>query len=154
MPLSSEVVPNKALSGSELAQLMLHDLAQVLERDGMFTHYVAYGRVAYKVRIEIQMDNPTFPRHEVQTRARAKVGTPLEGEPPLAQPTSEDALDMILERDRVVDSPNAARVESGQPITVQIVQEGKLRTKEVRFDPDDVPEPQVVDRDLSPKTKG
>lgn len=136
MPLSTETVQNKPLNGIETRKRIVMDVDEMLARDGMFTEYIAYGRLAYTVQITMHMDNLSFPEH--RAIVRTKRDGVVEGTPPLVEPSDED-VELVLERDRVIDSPNAVRIESDMPITVQTVQEGKLATRELRYDKQHVP---------------
>lgn len=136
MPLSTEAIQNKPLSGTETRKRIVMDVDEMLQRDGMFSEYVAYGRLAYKVTIEMQMDNMAYPKHEAIVRAKRSGA--IEGTPPLNEP-SRDKVDLTLERERTIDSPNALRIESNLPITVQTVQQGQLVTREIQYEKEHVP---------------
>ena len=159
MPLSTERLPNKPLAGTELAKFILADLEDVLARSGMFSSYIAYGRVAYTVKVELHVANPTMPKTLVTARGkRVAVNAPaddprrvIEGEPPLHDPGPDSAV-VSLTRERTIESPNAARIASGQPIEVQVHKDGQLTTRKVQYDPADIPkQPDPVDRDDSDK---
>ena len=145
MPISSEKVPNTALTGREVIELVCADVRRVLEADGQFVGPQAYRRYGCTLNIKFALDNPFYPSHH----KIVKSGEPL----PLAQP-SEDAVERELELERTMDSPNAARAEIGLPITVPVneVVNGQHVTtyREVEVDPNDAPLPQVVVKDLTP----
>lgn len=140
MPLSNETLQNKVLSGPELLEIILKDARSLLAKDGMFSAHVGYGRVGYSIRVELEMDNLTYPTHVAQRR---------EGFP-LPKP-SDEAVAVDLARSREIKSPNAARVLNDLPITVQTVQGGKLVSHEVQgYDKSEVPpQPAHVDQDRS-----
>ena len=126
MPTSKELVANRPLRGDELSKIVLADVSDVLNRDCMFTSRVAYGRVAYEVRITLHMDNPTFPqsttilgskpRSDNEVERQPELGA-IQGRPPLPQPSAESYAS-VVERHRDIDSPNATRIEHGLPISV------------------------------------
>jgi hypothetical protein len=154
MPLSNETVPNRPLSGKELVELVLQDVREVMERDGRFSVYAAYGRVAYTVRVDFHLANPLSPTHQVNARAKMRPEVPqVEGTPPLTDP-GEDSARVTLERDRTIDSPNANRIASGLPVTITSHEEGKIVERVITYGKDDLPPdkapPAPVDRDLSP----
>jgi hypothetical protein len=148
--ISSERVPNKPLSGTELIEITCRDVREVMQRDGMFSEYMAYGRVAYTVTIRYHLANPINPEHEVKVRPKPRPGEEaIEGAPPLRDIDGEDAV-IAIERYREIVSPNAARIANNLPITVVTHQDGKMVTRQVKYDPGMVPpQPAPVDRDLS-----
>lgn len=104
MPLSSETIANRPLSGSELKARILEDVRAVLARDGIFADYLAYGKISYRLLIEFQLSNPMMPKHGIEF----EVGS-LDEESP-------DAIALTLKRE--VTSPNAERVAMGLPVKV------------------------------------
>lgn len=124
MPASNEIVANRPLSGTELRNIILRDVDNMLSRDGMFTPHIGYGRAAYEIVIKLHLDNPGYPHHDVvvQSREPAKGDTSTTADvhkPPLQNP-SEDSVVAGMERTRNIDSPNLARLELELPITVQV----------------------------------
>jgi hypothetical protein len=106
----------------------------------MFSAYVGYGRVGYFIRVELEMDNLTYPKHLAQRRE----SFPLPN-------LGAGAVAVDLERRRQLTSPNASRVLNDLPIIVTSVVEGKLATHEIRgYSKDDVPaQPEPIDQDRS-----
>ncbi len=132
---------------------------EVLSKSGMFTSYIAYGRASYKITVDLHLANPSTPKATVTVRSRkpsrsvdpADPMHTIEDEPPLVDPGPDSAV-VRLERDREITSPNATRIESGMPIEAQTFKDGKLVTRQIKYDPADVPQqPLPVDRDLSDK---
>jgi hypothetical protein len=142
MPLSNETIQNRPLSGSELLEIIVKDLMDLLSKDGMFATHVGYGRVGYKLSLDLEMDNLTYPTHSAQRSG----GEGL----PLLNPSPE-ALALSRQRARRIESPNAARVLNDIPIKVTSVIGGKLETHEVLgYDKDSVPpQPEPLDLDWS-----
>lgn len=104
MPLSSETIANRPLSGGELKARILEDVAKVLQRDGIFADYLAYGKLAYRITIDFQLSNPMMPKHGIEFSV---------GE------VDEESKDSIaLELTREITSPNAERVAMGLPVKV------------------------------------
>lgn len=128
MPTSKELVSNRPLQGAELTKIILSDVSRILSSSGLLSGHIAYGRVAYEVRVILHMDNPAYPRAEelIQSRPYPKDVTEGEhGHPELASveslPLKDVSPDAYLAADslaRDIQSPNAARVEHGLPITV------------------------------------
>lgn len=58
MPTSRETVMNKSLSGTEVKALMLADFERLLDGEGMLQSHLAYPRIAYRMTIGFQFDNP------------------------------------------------------------------------------------------------
>lgn len=150
MPLSTERVNNKPLSGKELGQVVLADIKAVIERDAMFSEFAAFGRVAYKVTVELEMANPTYPKHE--TVAQAPItqleGTQLEGVPPLRK--VEGKVGKVHKtRERLMDNPNLSRMANDLPITIQTTLGGEPITQTVSYDKGEFEPPNPpIDRDL------
>lgn len=141
MPLSNETLQNHPLSGQELLEVILNDLQDLLAKDGMFRENVGYGRVAYKLQLELEMDNLTYPKHVAQRATR----------PPTLPDPSPEALSLGKSRSRQIVSPNATRVLNDLPIKVQSVTGGRLTEHEVLgYDKSDVPpQPEPIDADWS-----
>jgi hypothetical protein len=126
MPTSRELVPNKPLSGEELATIIKADLASVLAQDCMLTPRVAYGRVSYEIRVTLHMDNPMMPSSVAVVQSKLAASDAVEARPELAAlnpppplpDASDDATVYSTERHRDIVSPNVARIEHGMPISV------------------------------------
>jgi len=73
VPTTTEVVSNRPLAGTELKEIILEDVKQMLDNDGMLSFHIAYGRVAYEVNIKLMMDNPAFPESKTATAATVNV---------------------------------------------------------------------------------
>ena len=166
MSLKSDKLPNKALSGSELKEIITQHMRGVMDADWAFGHSVAYRRAAFTVTITCHLGQP-IGEHVVRSRARAD-GV-VEGEAPLADP--EDAEVVAVERSMTLDNPNLARIHHDLPVRVQesrppvASMEPSLPgeppqsvtnafpdviTHELRYDKTDAPPmPPPVDRDVS-----
>ncbi len=128
MPTSSEVVPNTPLSGIELKELISQDFAHLLAEDGMLADYMAFGRCAYRITLELQLDNPTYPKSTTETHSRHYPLKPLS--------TKASVLEGKVQRK--VTSPNAERLRSGQPVPVQRKQQdGTTITEKVTYPKDE-----------------
>jgi hypothetical protein len=154
MPLSTETIPQKGLSGRELQELIVGDLKELLSRDGMFQPHVAYGRISYEVEVRLHLDNFTYPKHLAILKSKSSKEKPqVENAPKLKDP-SEGAIELDLQRTRNVVSPNATRIAEGMPVRVQVVEDGKLVEKELNYDKEILPEGNtgrdVQDVDKSP----
>ena len=104
MPLSSETIANRPLSGTELKERIKADVEMILNRDGIFSPYLAYGKLAYTITIDFQLSNPMMPKHKIEFEV---------GE---VDPTSADSIGLELKRE--ITSPNAERVALGLPVKV------------------------------------
>lgn len=138
MPLSTETIQNKPLSGLELEEVILRDVREVLDRDGMFSEYIAYGRVAYTVEISLHMANPSYSEHS--SKATAKVVGVLEGAPPLAVVEGEQ-FELLTTREREIESPNLTRIAHGMPIKVTTSQGGSPVTRDLHYPKEDFEAP-------------
>lgn len=174
MPLSTETVPNRMISGLETAQIIEQDVHDILARDGVLQDHIAFQQVSYKVTIEIMMNNPTYPKHEVLVNSRPKPEQheaikpfPLEqivveGENPETgdlEPV-ETVVGIALERTRTITNPNKERIKRGMPVTVKSLDEhGHPVDKKVKYDKSSLsPEDQNTeigseDKDITPKKR-
>jgi hypothetical protein len=145
MSASYEAVPNKPISGNEAAQIIEADVRTVLSRDGLMTPHMAFSELAYKITVEIHMNNPTYPKHEILIQSRPKPDQneavkpfPLEqvidGEGPDAQ---ETVIGVAHERTRKVTNPNKERIKRGMPVTMVApdMKTGHLSEQKVKYDP-------------------
>jgi hypothetical protein len=161
MPASHERIPNRLLSGVELRTIILKDVQDILEKDGMFTNNIAFGRVAYEVRVSVHMDNPYYPEHVSTTLSRRASDQQIESNPgidaielgPLIEPLSDNDAVFSEERQRQIASPNLARAEHDLPIQIQKrnMQTGIVETHEQKFK-GEFPDPAEVGNVVSDKT--
>jgi len=136
IPLSTERIANRPLSGGELKARILADVQRVLDSDGMFVDYLAYGEVGYRVSIEMRLTNPFMPKH----LATVSSGT-MEGGDPDEIP---DDNFVGLELNREITSPNAERIDLGIPLKV-FSPSGK--TTEISYDKD------ILENRVEPEVK-
>lgn len=143
MALKSETLPNKALTGEEVAAIAVNSVRDMLAKDCMFSPQIAYRSVAYSIAITFHLGQP-HGQHVVRRYAR-----PGElPEPPLAEVCecghnkdahgelgcqgpgcagcdeyrAEDSIVVALERTQELPNPNVARIHNDLPITMQSVQ--------------------------------
>lgn len=136
MPLSTEFITNKPLTGTEMVSVITNDVREVLNKDGMFNSHVAYGKVAYEITIKLKMANPTYPEHVVRTASE-----PLKREP------EDEVKELEITRAREIKSPNATRILNKLPVKVVSKQDGRVTEKELSYDGEvEVPpQPEPVD---------
>src|SRR5438552_15397899 len=125
MPTSKDLVANRPLRSEELAKIVLADVERILDGSGFFRGQIAYGRVAYEVRITLHIDNPSYPTDLTVVRSKGRSIQEVEADPALAaiepgplKDTSSEAFLSATEFHRDIQSPNAARVEHSLPITI------------------------------------
>lgn len=156
MPASNEIVSNRPLSGSELRQIMLKDVGNILDKDGMFSPHIGYGRVSYEIIIKLHIDNPSYPNHTSRTvshnPARNETNEALKHieTAPLKNP-SPDAAIAGLKRERVIDSPNHARLEHELPVSItrRDPADGVMKEEQVQYDNHGLEPGPVKDTDIS-----
>jgi hypothetical protein len=164
LPLSNETVPNKPLAAHELRQIIEKDVHDILMKDGMFTGVIAYGRVSYRVTVEVLLDNIQMPRHTSLTESKARPKDVLRTQPELAaikphplDPRSPEAIVTSTQRERAITSPNLARMENGLPLTVEKREGDRMVEKQVGYEASDIPalaEPGFKDTNMSEKSAG
>jgi len=145
MPTSNEIVPNRPLTGIEAKQIILADVHAMLDRDGMFTEYIAFSRLSYEVVVKLHLDNPAYPNHTSVVQSRKEPSKPAVIEPPpLANPRPQPETEIVVakRRSRVVESPNKERVKRGMPVTVtaRSTETGHFEDKQVKYDPESLPD--------------
>lgn len=148
MPTAKEIVQNKPLTGQELKAIMLRDFERLLNRQGMLTGIMAFGRCSFEVILKIQIDNPMYPNHTLQTKSKPPSEQDKVQQPelksletfPLTDPSADSLIvGTTLKRD--IQSPNRVRVEEGMPVTVSHRdQSGKTVEREVIYDAASLPE--------------
>lgn len=137
----NEMVTQRGLSGSELAEIIKKDTAFILANDGMFTNSVAYGRVSYELRLTVHVDNALVPTHVSVVHPFAVSKQQLAANPELAalemnvplDDTTEDDIILGVEVERSIQSPNAARIEHDLPIQVKVTVDGQKTLKDITY---------------------
>jgi hypothetical protein len=161
-PTSRELVSNKALQGTELSQIILADVARMLQDNGLLSGQTAYPRIAYELRLTLHLGLPAIPVSVDAVRSRpaaddAVARTPalaaLEPGPTLAPPPptddatsvapdGPDAAPTVFQSTQLVrdiDSPNLARIEHSLPIEVTTMgQDGHSTERLVQYHPSDI----------------
>lgn len=157
MPTKNETVPNRPLAGHELRNILINDFTKMLDSDGMFQPHMGYSRVAYEISYRLQLDNPLFPEHKGKRVSR----DPARNIPPNdivkkieAPPLKGDTNNVEtvgLKRERVIDSPNKARLENGLPVTINKInrQTGATEEKQVQYDTEGIQPTEAKDTDIS-----
>ncbi len=161
-PTQREIVAQRPLKSTELAQIILDDVKDILSTNGMTTGQIAYGRVAYEIRVTLHIDNPAYPTDTTIVRSKGRSGQQKEETPELVaiepgplKDTTDEAFLSSTERHRDIQSPNAARVEHSLPITVlRREQDGQTREELVTYSADALegvpnPNPDPIDIDVS-----
>lgn len=156
MPLNTEVVANRPLSGTELQELLVRDFKTMLESDGALTNYAAYGRVSYRLELRLFLDNPATPSSVSVLESRRASQQQVAESPELEalvtvpQPDPSKAIDLTRATDRFlvrgrqrtrrIESPNRVRIENGLPIKVTSRdQGGEVVEREVKYNIEDLP---------------
>lgn len=161
--MSQEVIQNKALSGTELREIVMKDLGSMLDQDGMLAMHIAYGRVGYEITVKFHTNRPVEPTWQNRTTSRKATVQELELRPGLGldaldsfplKDAEEDAVAFGLQRTREITSPNLTRIQEGLPIAIAAREaDGEVKEKDVMYSLDDLPagmeKTGVVDRELS-----
>ena len=145
MPTAREVVSNRALSGAELQQILIEDFRKLIENDGLLSHHLAFGRVAYTITLHKHLSNPLHPDDSSFISSKP-VGRNVVAEHPAlaaleAPPLKDASADAVATGDkltRVIDSPNAERIRHGMPVPVMSrQQDGSTVRNDVTYPRDD-----------------
>lgn len=130
MPTGRETIINRRLSGSEARQLILADFEALLANEGLLSDHVAYGRIAWEVELKLHVENAMSPDSRSWVES-ATIGGNLQNAapqlaaveaPPLVDP-SDDAVIAATQVARAVESPNAERLRTGMPVTLDVKQQ-------------------------------
>jgi hypothetical protein len=144
-PTSRESVPNTALSGGEVREVIRRRCDDLLAEFGILSDQMSFGRIAFTVAITVQVDNAMQREHSI-TAASRRVATNIVAETPglaAIEPApladaSPDSVVISLTADSAVDSPNAERVRVGIPVPVMVRQSDGTKTLErIRYPQDD-----------------
>jgi hypothetical protein len=160
MPTSKETIENRALDGIELRRIVEDHIKAMLDGDGMFNEYVAYGRVGIETSIILHLDNTSYPEHAILRRTRNNKAAPHIGEPPLPNP-SPDSEVFAVKRTVDIDNPNSERIKHGLPLKGRRVNPNTGREEEVEipYAPDqagaetDLSDSNMVQEDISKAVK-
>lgn len=152
-PTEREAVINKMLTGEELKTLIRQSLDKLLAADGMLTSYVAYGRVAYDIRLRLHVDSAMTRLSESSIASSPIAHNIVDKSPTLAavesaplRSPSADAVISATEATHTITSPNAERLNAGLPLTLDTrEQDGSKIQKSVAYP---IPEPGEVAQDL------
>jgi hypothetical protein len=133
-------------------------LDALMDNEGLLTHYVAYGRIAFTLTLKLHLDNMMQRESEIEGSSAAPAvndpdAPPLEA-PPLADP-SPDAIIVGTELTYVIDSPNAERLRHGLPVPIMVKQPDGTTTQEsVTYPKDDtIGDGDETITDVTPKTR-
>lgn len=149
MPLRSETLPQKMLTGEELKEILKHQFAAMLDSDYAFSKTAAYRRVGVTLTATLQLGQPKE-NHVVRSYTRKMADGIIEGEPPLrlqckcghlmglhpgsgpcghtdegrhclcvAYEEDQDSAVVGLEREVNIDNPNLARIHHDLPVRFQ-----------------------------------
>jgi hypothetical protein len=147
--MAEQVQPNKPLSGKELKEIIVGDITNILEQDGMLASHIAYNRVAYSVTVKVMTNNPIIPNWP--NRTKSKKSTPQQIEVnealtaveafPLVRTEEDEAADFGFLRNREIVSPNQSRIENGLgvPITFR-GPDGDMKEEKVHYEVDTLPD--------------
>lgn len=161
-PTASESVPNRALNGTELKELLRADFERLLDNDGMLSEHLAFGRVAYDIVLRLHLDNAATPLSESSIKSRTRSVQQVRETPQLAavesaplQHPSSGAVAQGTEIQRIVDSPNQERLRLGLPIPVDVRQADRtIVTEQVRYPKDEsLGEGNVQEQDVTKETR-
>jgi hypothetical protein len=164
--MAEQAQPNRALAGNELRKIIMKDVENILDGDGMLASHIAYKKVSYAVTIKIMTDNPMLMGGSWTLRANAKPGSiqQIEDTPgmaavqtfPLAGKLSEEHLESGIERTREIISPNRSRIQNGLPITITSRgADGEVKEQQIEYEGDTLPDDddpyadKVTDKELS-----
>jgi hypothetical protein len=139
LPISSETIVNKALSGGELKKLILADCVKLLDNEGMLSPHIGFGRVAYTITLALHLDNPFHPESVMDIASKATEAPGLAAlEPPPLRDPSADAVIAGSQLDRKIVSPNVERVRAGMPVTMDVRQaDNTVSRQHVTYPTDD-----------------
>lgn len=157
MPASNELIGNRPLSGSELKQILIRDFTRMLDRDGMFQGHMGYRRAAFKIKLQMHLDNALYPEHTNEFTSRDPARNAKPPDTYIAAPPIKDAENDVVvgvEHEREINSPNATRLQEGMPVQVpsRDPSTGRIVEKPVVYDGAGVKEDNMSHKDISKET--
>lgn len=115
MDLASNRIPNKMLTGDELAKIVVKECEEMLKRDCLFNANAAYKRAAFTLHLTVDLGYPHPADHKVISFVGK--GGIIEGEAPLKEIGEDESVHFQSTETRIeLDNPNLARVQHGLPI--------------------------------------
>ena len=82
MPTKAEVAINRALSATELSEILRRDFEALISKDGLLSsRAAAFGRISYEIRINLHLSNPAYPEHPLQYSSRRVAKQEIEADP-------------------------------------------------------------------------
>lgn len=164
-PISRETVVNKPLAGNEMKELLRADFDRMIDGEGLLSAHIAYGRVAWRMMLYLDLDNASAPtripsRMESARQANDAVKerpqlAAVEAFPLASPPPSSDRVVAGVELDRTITSPNEERLRAGLPLSVTVPQQDGMRvTEQVQYPPQpDLGPGAVIVKDISAKAR-
>jgi hypothetical protein len=132
---SRETVVNKPLSGLEIKEILRAHFDRLLENEGMLGHYIAYGRLAYTITLQLHTDNPMQRETSISASSQKRNDQPGVEAPPLGDP-SPGVVVAGSRLDYSIDSPNEERLRHGLTLPVVVRgQDGTTQTEQVKYPP-------------------
>lgn len=140
MPTATEVVPNTPLSGTELKEIIKRDFERLLEADGMLSNHLAFGKVGYRITVELQLNNPLMPQSKSVAKSRHPARNAQGSDTAKAVEDYDEKQENTRkgQRQRIITSPNSERLRNEMPIPVQRrQQDGTIVTEQVKYPRDE-----------------
>src|SRR5580692_1114129 len=126
MPTSRELVSNKALTGTELAHIIVTDVTRMTESNGLLNSQMAFPRVTYDLRLTLHLEVPSMPISTEHVQSRELEPFPLADAP--------GAVIHATELTREIASPNVARIEHSLPVDVAVIgQDGHQIEQQIQY---------------------
>ena len=151
MPTASEKVPNRALSTTELQDLLRTDFQRLLDNFSLLQSCSAYSRIAWDIRLTLHTEQGTAESNLASRQVAeniisgAKLDEHRRQQPPRPElrvvgdmpvPTPPGTPATTLHRD--IDSPNAERLRNGMPVPVERRQSDQTTVTEmIQYPPDE-----------------
>jgi hypothetical protein len=142
--LAATEVPNKPLTGSEIAEAMCARLRKRLLNDWRFCSNVTYPRYAAELTVVFHLGTGVGDK-EVRTFTESDASG-CSGQPPLMLKEGEPSTVVAFTQSIEVENPNLERVQTGLPITETVRLPGrpdqvfqKIETRELPYDPSEYP---------------
>ena len=129
----ADTIPNKPLTGNELSTIIQSDVERMLAHDGMMLEYMSYGRVSYIVTVKLLLDNPTFPEHTINIKAKGNKEQTIVMPP--VKDVSPEAVRVGRQKSRTINNPNLERLKHGLPIEKTFIDpsDGKQKTQALKY---------------------
>lgn len=143
MPLSSEKIENRPLTGPEVKDYTCHLIRKALDAEWAFNQGSSYPRIGIEITLKYHFLSASMPKVNPVIRLEP----PMEAAPLKGLPENANEGVLAVKIEKTVENPNLERVHAGMPITVTSKTGAmpgqmfpRIETHQVTYDPTEYPD--------------